>query len=70
MKSKSKVWCTANIDLFHRCRLLHGNEFRMLFSQSILDSNYQTEMKSFFALTLVFKVSLRGLSLGLDYSII
>ena len=68
MKSKSKVWCTAKIDLFHRCRLLHGNEFRMLFSQSILDSNYQTDMISFFALTLVFKVSLRvKFRIGLFY---
>ena len=41
-------------------RLWHGNEVHMLFSQSILVSNYQTDMISFFLLSmlgLVFKVS-------------
>ena len=48
------------IDLFHKWRLWHGNEIHMLFSQSILVSNYQTDMISFFLLSmlgLVFKVS-------------
>ena len=52
------------IDLFHKWRLLHGNEARILFSQSILVSNYQTdryhfEHFSFQALGLVFKVRFR-----------
>ena len=33
-----------SINLFHKWRLLHGNEASMLFSQSILVSNYQTDM--------------------------
>ena len=41
------------IDLFHKWRLLHGNEARMLFSQSILVSNCQTDMISFWAFFLV-----------------
>ena len=41
------------IDLFHKWRLLHGNEARMLFSQSILVSNYQTDMISFLAFFLL-----------------
>ena len=32
------------IDVFHKWRLWHGNEARILFSQSILVSNYQTDM--------------------------
>ena len=40
------------IDLFHKWRLLHGNEARILFSQSILVSNYQTDMISFLAYSL------------------
>ena len=52
------------IDLFHKWRLLHENEARMLFSQSILVSNYQTDLISFLAfyllsIRLVFKVSFR-----------
>ena len=35
------------IDLFHKWRLLHGNEARMLFSQSMLVSNYKIDMISF-----------------------
>ena len=41
------------IDLFHKWRLLHGNEARILFSQSILVSNYQTDMISFLAFFLL-----------------
>ena len=37
------VFC-ASIDVFHKWRLWHGNEARMLFSRSILVSNYQTDM--------------------------
>ena len=33
-----------SIDLFHKWRVLHENEARMLFSQSILVSNYQTSV--------------------------
>ena len=33
-----------SIDLFHKWRLLHENEARMLFGQSILVSNYQTDI--------------------------
>ena len=44
---------SERIDLFHNCRLLHGNEARMLFSQSILVSNYQSDMISFFAFFLL-----------------
>ena len=44
--------CACAIDLFHKCRLLHGNEARMLFFQSILVSNYQTNMISFFFLSI------------------
>ena len=48
------------IDVFHKWRLLHGNEARMLFSQSILVSNYQTDMISYHIISsLVFKVSFR-----------
>ena len=52
------------IDVFHKWRLWHGNEARMLFSQSILVSNYQTDLISFLAfyllsIRLVFKVSFR-----------
>ena len=32
------------IDVFHKWRLWHGNEARILFSQSLLVSNYQTDM--------------------------
>ena len=32
------------IDVFHKWRLWHRNEARMLFSRSILVSNYQTDM--------------------------
>ena len=32
------------IDVFHKWKLCHGNEARMLFSRSILVSNYQTDM--------------------------
>ena len=40
------------IDLFHKWRLLHEYEARMLFSQSIiLVSNYQTDM--FYVLSLL-----------------
>ena len=42
-----------SIDLFHKWLLLHGNEACMLFSQSILVSNYQTDMKSFWAFSLL-----------------
>ena len=41
------------IDVFHKWRLWHGNEARMLFSQSILVSNYQTDMISFLAFLLL-----------------
>ena len=34
----------GGIDVFHKWRLWHGNEARMLFSRSILVSNYQTDM--------------------------
>ena len=44
----------SRIDLFHKWRLLHGNEARMLFSQWILVSNYQTDMISFLAFFLLF----------------
>ena len=40
-------------DLFHKWRLLHENEARMLLSQSILLSNYQIDMISFFAFSLL-----------------
>ena len=55
---------TGVIDLFHKWRLLHGNEARILFIRSILVSNCQTAMISFFAffllsLGLVLKVSFR-----------
>ena len=38
---------------FHKWRLLYGNEARMLFSQWILVSNYQTDMISFLAFFLL-----------------
>ena len=41
------------IELFHKWRLLHGNEARMLFSQWIFVSNYQTDMISFWAFFLL-----------------
>ena len=41
------------VDLFHKWRLLHGNEARILFSQSILVSNYQTDKISFLAYSLL-----------------
>ena len=41
------------IDLFHKWRLLNGNEARILFSQSILVSNYQTDKISFLAYSLL-----------------
>ena len=41
------------IDVFHKWRLWHGDEARMLFSQSILVSNYQTDMISFLAFSLL-----------------
>ena len=49
----NRVHCRSGIDLFHKWRLLHGNEARMLFSQSILVSNYQTDMISFLAFLLL-----------------
>ena len=36
--------CELSIDVLHKWRLRHGNEARMLFSRSILVSNYQTDM--------------------------
>ena len=51
------VCCT---DLFHKWRVLHENEACMLFSQSILVSNYQTDMISFLAFFLLsIRVSFR-----------
>ena len=38
---------------FHEWRLLHGNEARLLFNQSILFSNYQTDMITFLAFFLL-----------------
>ena len=49
------------IDVFHKWRLWHGNEARMLFSRSILVSNYQTDMISFLAFFLLsIRVSFEG----------
>ena len=42
--SKLKPLLTLSIDVFHKWRLWHGNETRVLFSRSILVSNYQTDM--------------------------
>ena len=39
------------LDVFHKWRIFHGNEARMLFSRSILVYNYQTDM--FYVLTLL-----------------
>ena len=48
------------MDLFHKWRFLHGNEARMVFSQSILVSNYQTDI-SFLAFSLlIIRVSFEG----------
>ena len=38
---------------FHKWRLLHANEARMLFSQSMLVSNYKIDMISFLAFFLL-----------------
>ena len=43
------------IDVFHKWRLWHGNEARMLFSRSILVSNYQTDIFLCFIFTKIAK---------------
>ena len=44
--TECRISCMSRlpIGVFHKWRFWHGNEARMLFSRSILVSNYQTDM--------------------------